>query len=163
MARCLYCGKSGIFLSLSTNGLCSNCDRVVSLTAGSNFRVFKESYDLIQKTDNPEVVKKRIFLIKRSLSFLYELEMKGINVSTPPPSQMMRTLYEEQDNYYSACFDRSYRKMVIKINSLKQPNAQLANIKIFLSMIDEYVPELINKNSLDIIREKAKVFSTSLQ
>lgn len=163
MATCKFCGKTGIFHTVTKNGMCPNCEVFVDNDLRNRTRIFTESKDIINKSENPDVVISRLDVVKDCLTHIIMYEQKGIGFFQPSPSQMLIDIENDRDNIISDCFERSYKTLKIKLLNLKSSSAISNNISKFVQKIDETLPLLQNKNKLIEIRNSCISFTPLLQ
>ena len=66
MATCKWCEKSGLFLRVSDNGLCGNCEQIVSADIEIIKKPIIESIDLVQNSNNSYTIVNRFeFLVEK--------------------------------------------------------------------------------------------------
>ena len=166
MPKCKYCGKSGLFLVVSNNNLCRNCDSFVVADIQNRLRIHNDSIRLIENSENPDVVYSRIGLAIKNLSGLLEYEKKGIDTINPIPSKLLEVFKTESNNFFFDCFNRAYKSLSIKILNLKSNSAIRNQILKFINKIDEYIPKFedyqpLNKIKVDCERELLSYLSES--
>jgi hypothetical protein len=96
MAQCKWCGRWGLFLSVSDDGLCKTCDSVVSIEVGSRARVIKESIDLVSKGKTLETRLSRCDLIVEQAKALQRFQARCIPTLNPLPSQIVSDFQEKR-------------------------------------------------------------------
>lgn len=163
MATCKFCGKSGFFHTVTKNGMCPNCEVFVDNDLRNRTRIFTESKDIINKSENPDVVISRLEVVKDCLTHIITYEQKGIGFFQPSPSEMLKDIENDQDNIISDCFERSYKTLKIKLLNLKSSLAISNNISKFVQKIDETLPLLQNQKKLIEIRNSCISFTPLLQ
>ncbi len=55
MAKCKYCGRSGLMLSVTREGLCKGCAPIVVMDVQQRVRIMKDSLELIEKSARLEI------------------------------------------------------------------------------------------------------------
>lgn len=89
MAKCLYCGKKGLFLSVSTNGLCNSCEPAVVLSITSLIRVLNDCIRLVDTSKNADVRLSRLRVLLNTAQELAKYEHLGIPTTRPLPSEYL--------------------------------------------------------------------------
>ena len=156
MPKCKYCGKSGLFLSLSTNGLCGNCNSIVVIDIQNQARIYNDSISLIDKSENIDVVFTRIQLVKKILRDLLKYEEKEITTITPVPSYLINVFEKESDNFVGDAFLRAQKTLMVKVLNLKSTSAKIDNVNKFVEKIDEYLPKVRNQQIFIEIRKECE-------
>lgn len=89
MPICKWCDKKGLFLQLTNNGLCKECEPVLAKIILEKAKIFQES---IIELDNYISARRGLNIIdkiKNALSSLKQFEVKGIPTITPLPSELL--------------------------------------------------------------------------
>ena len=76
MRTCALCGKSGFFLRLDENSLCSSCQKYFLNVIAPRCKQFFESYDIITESKNLETIHSRS---KFALDVLHDINEKVDN------------------------------------------------------------------------------------
>ena len=88
MARCKWCNKRGLFLSVDSNGLCRDCEHL-AVEIVSRARVLQESMRLAHKGKTYGTRLSRCDLAIEHAEFLFEFERKGVPTVSPSPSSIL--------------------------------------------------------------------------
>ena len=157
MSKCKNCGKTGLFVKVSNNGLCDNCETFVTANIQNHARIYNDSIRIIETSENPDAVYSRIKLVIETLYALLEYENKGITTINPAPSQLIEKFKYEVDRFLLESFNRANITLSVEILSLKSNEAKRKRIQKFLELINKYLPkvnymeELVGiKQSLDV-------------
>jgi len=153
MAKCKYCGKSSIFLKVTPNGLCNNCDQVVVMDIQNRSRIYNDSIRLIDSSENPDVVYSRIQVAKDTLTVLLNYETKGIPTINPVPSQLLEVFNKDSDEFLHETFNKAYKSLSIKLLNLKSDTAKRNHLQKFIEKIDEYIVKVRNNQPLIDMRQ----------
>ncbi len=97
MAKCKNCEKSGLFLSVTENGLCRSCDPIVVIEVQQRLRIINDSRRIVDESKKLETRVGRCDLIIEFAQELYQYEEKGIPTIDPPPSAFVRVYSEKKD------------------------------------------------------------------
>lgn len=81
MARCKICGKKGLFLFLSENGLCSNCEKFFINDISNSTRIINDCIKIIDTSKNFDTRLSRCNILQRELTKLLEYQKKDINLT----------------------------------------------------------------------------------
>jgi hypothetical protein len=86
MATCKWCGISGLFQTVTNNGLCRTCDiRIMSEIIQKQYLI-NDSTEIIQASKNVDTIVSRFDFIVKNLKGLLLYEQKGIPTLKTPPS-----------------------------------------------------------------------------
>ena len=88
MARCKWCDKRGIFMSVDPNGLCRDCQHLV-VEIQSRARVLEQSMRLADKGKTFGTRLSRCELVIEHAAYLLEFEQKGVPTVSPSPSYIL--------------------------------------------------------------------------
>lgn len=88
MAQCKMCGRKGLLLSVSADGLCRSCAPIVVMDVQQRGRIIKDSMKLIEESKNTKTRVSRCDLLIQHAQALSEYERKGIPLN-PSPSQLL--------------------------------------------------------------------------
>jgi len=153
MATCKYCGKSGIFHRVTKNGMCPNCETFVAQDLKNRQRIYNESKNILEHTENPDIAFLHLKKVKDTLSALMLYEQKGIGIFTPPPSVLHKDIEEKLDTLIFESFERAYGALMLKTSTLKTTSAKINNLRKFVGIIDNYLPAMENHTPLLNLRE----------
>jgi hypothetical protein len=78
MGQCKLCGRKGLFLSLSRNGLCNGCEEFFVLDLKNRVRIIDDCVRLITTSKNIDTRLKRCDLLEEQYKVLLEYQEKGI-------------------------------------------------------------------------------------
>jgi len=155
MARCKFCGRSGIFLSVNQYGLCNNCATSISYEINSTLRVIQESIELVKTSKNLETRLSRADLVMKLASEIVDkFESKGITVMDPPAKDLLRRYKEGRDDIIKDSLDEEYKKASTKSavgTTVKTKTNPLSKVLI---KIQDYKSQLMKKESLDDLEQK---------
>ncbi len=107
MAECKYCGKKGLLLKVTRNGLCKKCDPIIVMSVKQYARVIQDSVKLIEKSKNMETKLFCCDTILEHAQYLAEYERKGIPTFKPEPSKLIKKYASKRDNII---FERRKRR-----------------------------------------------------
>jgi len=120
MATCKWCEKSGLFLRVSDNGLCGNCEQIVSADIEIIKKQIKESIDLVQNSNNTDTIVNRCDFLVEKLTYFEKYEEKGIK-TIPNYIQVYLnyTLPNKRDELITEGIKREYKKFLLELGELK--------------------------------------------
>ena len=149
MATCKWCGKSGIFLKLSNNGLCNTCDLVIISEISQKVQHINESTELINKSSNTETIVSRFDYIVSLLESLQKYEAKGITTLKTPPSKSLKIMSPaERDNHIVYGLEKELEKLKSELIELKTERGRVNRINKFYTRCQEFKNEMMNPATL---------------
>lgn len=116
MAQCLNCGRSGLFLSVSVNGLCKNCDPIVGLDVRQRARIITESAKLIGQSTKLDTQLSRCDLFLQHAKALLLYERKGIPTVNPLPSSLIEQYQKKRNTLLCEGLERIVNEAIAKAN-----------------------------------------------
>lgn len=154
MAKCKWCGKSGIFLSLSKNGLCNTCEIIVVSEIVQAQKHINESTEIIQQSANTDTIVSRFDFIVDKLKALRRFEEKGIPTIIPPPSKSLEVMSSsERDNHIVYGLEKELEKLKSALLTLKTKRGKTNSIEKFQIRCAEYRNQMKNPAILSEIEE----------
>ena len=97
MGTCRNCERSGWFLSITSDGLCHDCQNGINLEVTNRVRIVKESEEIIERSKNLSTKVSRAECIIQRLEGLLRYENKGIPTIKPAPSALLAQWQEKKD------------------------------------------------------------------
>ncbi len=156
MGKCKWCGKTGLFLKVSSNGLCNNCEGPVALDIQQRARIAGESLKLVQESKNLEI---RLSRLKEMLKHLYVLtkyEEKGIPTIDPLPSVIYKEFYYKNDQIVIEHIETEVEKARKKNETAATVKTKKGNIIKVIQKIEDYREKMDKSEKLNGIINKLK-------
>lgn len=97
MAACRNCQRSGWFLSITSDGVCHDCQNGISLEVANRVRIIKESEEIIGRSKNLNTKVSRAECIIQQIEALSRYEDKGIPTVKPTPSALLKQWQQQRD------------------------------------------------------------------
>jgi hypothetical protein len=163
MPTCKYCGKSGFFLSVSSDGLCTECLKVIKPILENNIRIINESIELIEKSNNYKTRLSRCDLILRISKSLLEYEKRNIPVIKPPPSKFISIYANKRDTIILESLKVDTDKAKAKFEMATSPNEKIKEIDKVLLKIQDYKKEINNVTHINKIETELNRIRNELQ
>ena len=155
MARCKFCGRSGIFLSVNQYGLCNNCATSISYEINSTLRVIQDSIELVKTSKNLETRLSRAdVVIKLASEIVDKFESKGITVMDPSAKDLLRRYKEGRDDIIKDSLEEEYKKASTKSAVGTTAKTKTNPLSKVLIIIQDYKSQLGKKESLDDLEQK---------
>jgi len=163
MATCKYCGRSGFFLSVSKDGLCSQCTYIITPIVKNDLRIINESIELIKKSKNFNTRLSRCDLILEFAEKLLEYERKGIQVITPAPSEFISEYIDMRDKIILENLKLETEKSEAKFELASSPQAKINEINKILLKIQDYKKEIKDKTQINKVEKEINKFKHETQ
>ena len=114
MARCKWCDKRGMFMSVDPNGLCRNCEHLAVEIQG-RARILEQSVRLADKGKTFGTRLSRCELVIEHAGYLVQFERKGVPTVSPSPSYLLdefhalrtQIIVSEAENIVEKAFEKS--------------------------------------------------------
>ena len=159
MASCKWCGKSGLFLSLTKNGLCKICDIEIVSDIFQKQMLINDSTQIIQASENVDTIVSRFDFIVDILNSLSKYEQKGIPTLNPPPSKALEIMSpSERDNHIVYGLDKEFGRLKLKVNSLKTNKAKVTNIQNFITKMENFQELMLDNTQLNKLSREVKKY-----
>jgi len=108
MAICKWCNKSGIFLQITSNGLCNRCNQAIVFNVNQKGQ---KLIDLFKELETYYDIENAISIFKDILNnakILLQYENKRIKTIDPPPSDIIRR-YTYKKNYFMGLLNDNFK------------------------------------------------------
>ena len=89
MAKCRYCDKKGLFLTVDNNGLCKNCAYPIISDITQRSRIMEDSMRLANEGKTFATKLSRCDLVIEHAELLQKYEKKNIPTLSPLPSELV--------------------------------------------------------------------------
>ena len=122
MGQCRYCGRSGVFLLLSANYLCKNCNPIFVKDLVERSRVIQDSIEAVSRAKKSKFKISAYDQVIANAEALLEYEKRGIPTIDPLPSSLVEEF-------------RSIKEAVSREESCKPYSSR--NVK--QNLFDDYV------------------------
>lgn len=165
MAECKLCGKKGIFLSLSDNGLCKGCDPIVALEVTQKARIIQDCLRIIDESKKMETRLSRCDLLLDHAKQLLKYEIKEIDTFDPSPSELLNEYTPMRDQIVVEGVDNEINNHITKAEISSTIRTKITNAEKALLSIEQgkkLIKDLSKLKSLEI-KVKSFIHSTKLQ
>lgn len=164
MARCKWCNKKGLFLSLNQNGVCESCQTEIESEINKTERLIRYSMKLIESSDKKDLQISRSKDIIENARRLLKYERKCIPTIDPPPSKIIKEYITMHDTYIIESMPEKVNEALSKAESALKPytniyrvNEALANINIARTVLSNH----LNPRVIALINQKGGVGKTT--
>lgn len=173
MGQCVWCGRSGLFLAVNKDGICSNCSPFIQMDIQNRVRILNDSLKLVRETKKMETLVSRLDLVIQQSQELMKYEKKGISTTEPLPSKFYQEFAANRDLIILERLEKEYDTVVRtielptfsakkKINSYNKLLVTSAEIKLKLNNpvnIEDFENKIksnIHKIQFDSLLEEAE-------
>lgn len=143
----MNCNKSGFFLSVSPQGLCSSCVNHIKIEIQQRLRIIGDSHNIIGKSKNIEIIISRCDLLIENLKELSKYDKyKIVEMNFGNSAQSYEVLKEE---LILKNLKTSYDSIKEKLLTLSTTNAEVNQLNKLKVEVQKYY-HLIQRNAGDI-------------
>lgn len=138
MAKCLNCGKKGLFLKTSKAGLCNKCHDMVVFDVKRDLEILDDSIRLINDSKNFDTRMGRIETAVDVCNRLNEYWSKGVRFFQPDPVFTIEKLEEEKPKIIDEEINKRVHKHLDKAESVKTTKAKENNAEKALHELESF-------------------------
>jgi hypothetical protein len=153
MAQCRYCKRSGLFLSVTTNGLCTACEPVVMTDVQQRARVIGDCIELVKKSTKLDTRLSRCDLLLEQAQSLTRYEVLGIPTLSPSPSQLVHRYRAERERLIveglQAELDAAHSRATLAVS----PKTKVNHLSKALLRIREFKAKTVDPTALNHMDE----------
>ena len=128
MGTCVWCGKSGFFLSVNKHGLCRSCESVIAVEAHSRMRVINESVEILKKTKSLGTALSRIDIMVEHARELKKFHDKCPNLITPSPDEIIQICKRSRNEFIEKFTLEEIEKHKIKAELVASPTSKITEL-----------------------------------
>jgi len=154
MADCKNCLRSGLFLSVDSNGLCASCSPIVIMDVQQKGRLVSDCMKLIEESQNLDVQLTRYDFLMENLRALLNYEQKGIPTISPLSSFLFKEYQGKKDalvvKHLTAAFDAAIEKTPITTSAKTKVN-RLSKVLIKLR---DHKEKLVDRTAVDQLERR---------
>ena len=162
MRKCKWCGKSGLLLSVSQEGLCKKCESEVRMQIVHATRVLHENIMLLRQDTDPDVCIERGELAIAQLQELLPYYEKGLLELKPSPQEWVARIYHTErhiiDNHIKkllAAFKKDIQRGISQ-------ESRVERLQHVLEVVNKYKPQLGEAKATDWKKRIEAYMSTML-
>jgi hypothetical protein len=145
MADCRLCERSGLFLSLTANGLCKSCDPIVAMDVTQRARILGDSVRLVMESSKLDTRVSRCDLILQHATALINYERCGIPTLNPLPSTLAREYRDKRDTIVLEGLEKLVADGIAKADLITNPKAKIGHVSKVLFKLRQYKDEYQGK------------------
>lgn len=163
MGQCKMCGRKGLFLSITANGLCKYCDTVVTMDVMNRGRVINDCMSLVAESKNMKTRLSRCDILLEHAQALQKYEHKGIPTISPSPSQLLSQYASMRDQIVLEGIKAEVEKALAKAEIATTPRTSINEANKALLKIQEGKQELRDQAKLDQLEARVRRFTHETQ
>jgi len=163
MSRCRLCDRKSLFLSVSRDGLCKNCQPIVEMDVRQRVRIMQDSLEIINKSKKLDTRISRCELFLDHASKLLMYENKSIPTMEPLPSRLIQKYGLIKDNIINEGLEEEVEKALSNAELAATPKTKINNANKALLKIREYKKELNNHSKAETLDSRIKKFTHETQ
>ncbi len=163
MTQCKWCNRSGLFLHVSKNGLCNNCEPIVLMEVTSRVRVLTESEDLVEKGKTLDTRLSRCDVILEHAQALQQYEQHGIATTNPPPSAIAKKYQVKRDDIIYDGLKEEERKVKEKVSVATSARAKVSQLSKLLLTVREYKIKALAKERVERLEKQVSEAISRIQ
>lgn len=156
MAQCRLCDKKSFFLTVTSNGLCGPCDRLVQIEVGQRSRIIADCLKLINSSKKLDVRLSRCDILVDHAKFLLGYEQRGIPTINPTPSYILAEYGDKRDSLVLECTTNETEKCLTKISLSASLTTKLSEATKALFKIQENKQLLADPSVLGKLEARVK-------
>ncbi len=156
MAKCIWCGASGLFLSVDKNGLCRRCQAIIYSDIQQRLRIIEDSQKLIEESKNFSTRIGRVDTFLKQIHELKKYEEKKITTLEPVPSEIEKKLYKLREELIFENIVEEIDKIMNKAKLALTPKTKMSGANKALIRINERKEEVQEEEKIKEIEEKEK-------
>ena len=156
MAECLWCKRSGFFLSLSKDHLCKGCVPVVLLEVSQRSRVINESAQLIENSKNLDTRLSRCDVILSNARCLLKYEEHGIGGMQPRPSDLISNCLARKDRILNEVLQGELQNLISVTSAETSSKGTLTKLTKLLLRVQGYKGNASDPEALAPIEKQVR-------
>jgi hypothetical protein len=157
------CGRKGLFLWVSANGLCNSCEQIVVMDVVQRGRIINNCMKLVAESKNMKTRLSRCDLLIEHAQALLEYEHKGISTGSPSPSQLLTEYTAMRDQIVLEGVTAEVEKALAKAEIAATPRTSINEANKALLKIREGKQELRDQSKLNQLEARVRRFSHETQ
>ncbi|TBR16860.1 hypothetical protein EPO15_18240 [bacterium] len=156
MSACRYCGCSGWLSALTTDGLCGNCEHLVSAELEQRVRTLTQSERGAADTQNPSTKLDRMDLAVAQLEALATYERKGIRTPVESPERRLKEAQRERDALLMRTAKEELDAVMRAVRAEGEPERKAKLLGDFRLRLKDYVTRAVSKGPLPALERKVR-------
>lgn len=162
MSGCRYCGCSGWLSALTTDGLCGNCEHLVSSELEQRVRTLAESEKGAADTQNASTKLDRMDLAVAQLEALASYEKKGIRTPVESPERRLKEAQRERDALLMRTAKEDLDAVMRAVRADGEAEQKAKLLGAFRLRLKDYTARAVSKGPLPALERKVRAAAWKL-
>jgi len=163
MAKCKYCGRSGLFLKITSKGLCNSCNPIVTMDIMRSINILNDSLKIVEASKKLDTKLSRCDLIIKITSAMIKYEECGIPTFDPLPSVLLKKYTAMRDQIIFDTFETDFNNLRYKIEVISNAKTKVNMLSKLLLEIRNYKLKANNPKILDTIEQQVSQLIQKIQ
>ena len=163
MAECKRCGARGLFLYVSSAGICGSCEAELNIVVPNLMRIIKDSAELVNKSKNWKTRLSRCDLGIEKAEELMPLEDKGILTASPSIAQILQDFKDSREEVIRSAIEKTYEDARAKAQTAATPRSQITAAKKGLLNLRQVYEEVGNHPLIPKVANRLKEYAHGLE
>jgi len=155
MASCKLCGNMGWLFSLTPNGLCDECERLVSMQLEQRERIIEEEARGAESTVNPQSKLAHLDVQVENLAAMAHLEEQGIRKAEGASSRLRKSL-AERDELIAKTARAELNEVLHSVRAAADAEAKLRFYSRLLLRLQDYEERLADKKPITAVVSRVR-------
>jgi len=156
MSGCRYCGCSGWLSALTSDGLCGNCEHLVSADLEQRARVLARSEQGISDTRNASTKLDRMDLAVAQLEALAVYERKGIRTPVESPERRLKEAQRERNALLMRTAKEDLDGVMRAVRECPEPERKAKLLGELRLRLKDYTARADSKGPLPALERKVR-------
>lgn len=156
MSACRYCGCSGWLSALTGDGLCGNCEHLVSAEVEQRVRTLAASQRDAADTQNASTKLDRMDLAVAQLEALAAYERKGIRTPVESPERRLKEAQRERDSLLMRTAKEDLDAVMKAVRESGEPERKAKVLGDFRLRLKDYIARAGSKGPLPALERRVR-------
>ena len=156
MSGCRYCGCTGWLAALTADGLCGNCEHLVSAELEQRARTLAASVKSAADTHNAQTRLDRMDLAVAQLEALAAYERKGIRTPIESPERRLKDAQRERDHLLMKTAKDDLDAVMRAVREAGEPERKAKLLGDLRLRLKDYIERAGSKGPLPALERKVR-------
>lgn len=147
MAKCIWCGRKGLFLSVNRDELCERCAFIILNEAKNRIRIINDCGKIIEESHNIKTIISRRDLAFEHLRLLMPYEEKGIPILDRKIIDLIRGFAETVNEKLVFYMHDKFQETGLSLNKSKSEKVNHKLYEKFMHEANEKIENLSEEGS----------------
>jgi hypothetical protein len=163
MAKCRYCGRSGWFMSVTDNGLCTSCNPIVVRDIVQRKKDIARQASALNLPGKFENKVQRCDAAIRHLKVLADYERRGIPVRDLSPSSFLKEYQQARNRILTDGLEKLVSDALAKAEMAQTAGAKITQASRALIRLRDFTDQGAKPGHLETLERKLKDFVHTTQ